>query len=132
MDTASKHLIIRLPVRTHSMVSHSMGPSSGQAVEGFHGVEVVAESMVAAEGSVVGSGNKSSCMGASDGILLPYAFIPRSRPGVSSGLILSSAFYPVLKAGVWRRRSIKTLEMACILFDVNPNRLMQEFGKIQN
>jgi hypothetical protein len=75
MDTASKHLIIHLiihlPVRTHSMVSHSMGPSSGQAVEDFHGVEVVAEPMVAAEGSVVGSGNKSSCMGASDGILLP-------------------------------------------------------------
>jgi hypothetical protein len=27
---------------------------------------------------------------------------------------------------------IKTLGMACILFDVNPNRLIQEFGKIQN
>jgi len=27
---------------------------------------------------------------------------------------------------------INTLDMACILFDVNPNGLMQEFGKIQN
>ena len=34
-----------------------------------------------------------------------------------------------LKKGGFR---IKTLEMACILFDVNPNRLIQEFGKIQN
>jgi hypothetical protein len=71
MDTLPKHLIIHLAVCTHSMVDHSMGPSSVQAVEGFHGVEVVAESMVAAEGSVVGSGTKSSCMGASDGILQP-------------------------------------------------------------
>lgn len=34
-----------------------------------------------------------------------------------------------LKKGGFR---IKTLEMACILFDVNPNRLIQAFGKIQN
>jgi hypothetical protein len=27
---------------------------------------------------------------------------------------------------------IKTLGTACILFDANPNRLIQEFGKIQN
>jgi hypothetical protein len=27
---------------------------------------------------------------------------------------------------------IQTLGMACILFDANPNRLIQEFGKIQN
>jgi hypothetical protein len=33
--------------------------------------------------------------------------IPGLKPGVCSGLILSGAFYPVLKAGVWRRRSIK-------------------------
>jgi hypothetical protein len=71
MDAASKPPIIHLPVHTHSMVSHFMVLPSGQAVEGFHGVEVVAEPMVAAEGSVVGSGKKSGCMGASDGILLP-------------------------------------------------------------
>jgi len=34
-----------------------------------------------------------------------------------------------LKKGGFR---IKTLEMACILFDLNPNGLMQEFGKIHN
>jgi len=34
-----------------------------------------------------------------------------------------------LKRGEFK---IKTLGMACILFDVNPNRLIQEFGKIQN
>jgi hypothetical protein len=33
--------------------------------------------------------------------------IPGLKPGICSGLILSGAFYPVLKAGVWRRRSIK-------------------------
>ena len=71
MDMASKHPIIHLPVCTRPMVDHSMVPSSGQAGVAFHGVEVVAESSVAAEGSVVGSGKKSSCMGASDGILLP-------------------------------------------------------------
>ena len=32
--------------------------------------------------------------------------IPGLKPGVCSGLILSGALYPVLKAGVWRRRSI--------------------------
>jgi len=66
MDMVSKHPIIHLPVCTHPM-----GPSSGQAGVASHGVEVVAESLVAAEGSVVGSGTKSSCMGTSDGILLP-------------------------------------------------------------
>jgi hypothetical protein len=71
MNTASKHLIIHLPVRTRSMVGHSMVLSLGQAGVASHGVEVVAESLVAAEGSVVGSGTKSSCMGTSDGILLP-------------------------------------------------------------
>ena len=34
-----------------------------------------------------------------------------------------------LKRGEFK---IKTLGMACILFDLNPNRLIQEFGKIQN
>jgi len=32
--------------------------------------------------------------------------IPGLKPEVCSGLILSGAFDPVLKAGVWRRRSI--------------------------
>jgi hypothetical protein len=55
MDMVSKHPIIHLPVCTHhSMVGHSVGPFSGQAVEGFHGVEVVAESSVAGEGFVDG------------------------------------------------------------------------------
>jgi hypothetical protein len=36
------------------MEGHSMGPSSGLAVEGFLGVEVVEESLVVGEGSVVG------------------------------------------------------------------------------
>jgi len=75
MDTASKHLIIHPPVRTHPM-----GPSSGRAGAASHGVEVVAESMVAAEGSVVGSSTKSSCMGTSTESSCPYAFIPCSRP----------------------------------------------------
>jgi hypothetical protein len=66
MDMASRYPIIHLPARTHSM-----GPSSGQAGVVSHGVEGEAESSVAAEGSVVGSGKKISCMGASDGILLP-------------------------------------------------------------
>jgi hypothetical protein len=35
--------------------------------------------------------------------------IPGLKPGVCSGLILSGAFNPVLKAGVWRRRSIKPI-----------------------
>jgi hypothetical protein len=35
-----------------------MGPSLGQAVEGFHGVVAVAESLVAGEGSVVGDNKK--------------------------------------------------------------------------
>jgi hypothetical protein len=47
------------------MVDHSMVPSSGQAGVVSHGVEVAAEPLVAAEGSVVG-GNS---MGTSDGTL---------------------------------------------------------------
>jgi hypothetical protein len=63
MDMASNHPIINLPVCIRSMVDHSMGPSSGQAGVVSHGVEVVAESSAAAEGSVVGSNS----MGTSDG-----------------------------------------------------------------
>jgi len=54
MDTASGHRIIHLPVWSHPMVSHSMGLVSEQAAGGFHGVGVVAVSLVAAEGSTVG------------------------------------------------------------------------------
>jgi hypothetical protein len=71
MGMVCGHLIIQTPVVIHFMEGPFMGPSSGQAMEGFHGVVAVAESMGAAEGSVVGSGKKSCCMGASDGILLP-------------------------------------------------------------
>jgi len=74
MDTASKHLIIHLPVRTHSTVSHSMVLSSGQAGVASHGVEVVAESMVEAEGSVVGSGKKVVAWGPPMEPSGPYAF----------------------------------------------------------
>lgn len=44
------------PLIIHLMEGPFMGPSSGQVVEGFHGVVAVAESSVAGEGSVVGSG----------------------------------------------------------------------------
>jgi hypothetical protein len=54
MDMASEHLLIHLPVWSHSMTSHSTGPSLGQAGVASHGVEVVAESSVAGEGSVDG------------------------------------------------------------------------------
>jgi hypothetical protein len=49
------------------MVGHSvvMALSLGQAVVGFHGVEVVAGYSVAGEGSVVGGNKRSGCMGAS-------------------------------------------------------------------
>lgn len=43
------------PLIIHLMESPFMGPSSGQAVVGFHGVEAVAESLVAGEGFVDGS-----------------------------------------------------------------------------
>jgi len=40
------------------MEGPSMGPSSGQVVEGFHGVEAVEDVLVAGEGSVVGDNKK--------------------------------------------------------------------------
>ena len=43
--------------RIHLMEGPLMVPSLVQAVVGFHGVEAVAESSVAGEGSVVGGGN---------------------------------------------------------------------------
>jgi len=57
MDMASRHLIIQPPVVIHFMEGPFMGPSSGQAVEGFHGVVAVVESSAVGEGSVVGGGN---------------------------------------------------------------------------
>jgi len=54
MGMACGHLIIHLPVVIRFMEDPFMGLSSGQAVEGFHGVEVAAEYSVAGEGSVVG------------------------------------------------------------------------------
>jgi hypothetical protein len=56
-DMASKHLIIRLLVCTHSMVGHSLVLSLEQAVVASRGVEAVAEYSVVGEGSVVGGGN---------------------------------------------------------------------------
>ena len=53
---ACRHLIIQPPVVIHFMEGPFVGLSSGQVVEGFHGVVAVAESSVAGEGSVVGSG----------------------------------------------------------------------------
>jgi len=57
MDMASRHPIIRLPVRIHSMVDHSMVLSLELVVVASHGVEAVAEYSVADEGSVVGGSN---------------------------------------------------------------------------
>ena len=95
MDTASKHLIIHLPACTHSMVNHSMGPSSEQAVEGFHGAEVVAESTVAVEGSVVGSSKKDVAWGPPTESSCPCAFYLRSRPCLPAG----RPAYPALGKG---------------------------------
>jgi hypothetical protein len=50
--------VIQAPVVIHFMEGPFMGPSSGQVVEGFHGVVAVVESSAAAEGSVVGSGKE--------------------------------------------------------------------------
>jgi hypothetical protein len=46
------------------MVGHFTGLSLAQAVVGFHGVEAVAESLVAGEGFV--GGKRINCMGAID------------------------------------------------------------------
>jgi hypothetical protein len=52
-----------------------MGPSSGQAVVGFHGAVAVVEFLVAGEGSVVGDNKKNcGCMGAIDGTQPPAPF----------------------------------------------------------
>jgi hypothetical protein len=55
MGMAYGLLIIQPQVFIHFTEGPFMGPSSGQAVEGFHGVVVVAEYSVADEGFVDGS-----------------------------------------------------------------------------
>jgi hypothetical protein len=57
MGTVWEPPIIHLPVVIHFMECPSMGPSSVQAVEGFHGVVAVVEYSAVGEGSVVGGGN---------------------------------------------------------------------------
>jgi hypothetical protein len=47
--------MIQPPVVIHFVEGLFMDPSWGQAVVGFHGVEAVAESLVAGEGFVDGS-----------------------------------------------------------------------------
>ncbi len=72
LGTACEPLtIIHLSAHLQFIVMVGTAPFLVQAVEDYHGVEVAEESLVAAEGSVVGSGTKSSCMGTSDGTLLP-------------------------------------------------------------
>jgi len=56
-DMGSRHPIIPPPVVIHFMEGPFMGPSSGQAVEGFHGVVAVVESSAVGADSVVGGGN---------------------------------------------------------------------------
>jgi hypothetical protein len=62
MGMACGHLIIHLPVVIHFMEGPFMGPSSGQAVEGFHGVVAAVESLVAGEDSVVGGNSMGTSM----------------------------------------------------------------------
>jgi len=57
--------VVRLPVFIHSMVGHFMGLSLEQVVEGFHGVEAVAGSLVAGEGFVDGSDREGIAWGPS-------------------------------------------------------------------
>jgi hypothetical protein len=57
MDMAPKYPIIQPPVVIHFMEGPFMGLSSGQAVEGFHGVVAVVESSAVGADSVVGGGN---------------------------------------------------------------------------
>jgi len=54
MGMACGHLMIQPPVVIHFVEGPFMGPSSGQAVVGFHGVVAVVESLVAGEGFVDG------------------------------------------------------------------------------
>jgi hypothetical protein len=57
MGTACGQLVIQPPVVIHFTEGPFMGPSSGQAVEGFHGVVAAVESSAVVEGSVVGGSN---------------------------------------------------------------------------
>jgi hypothetical protein len=65
MGMACRHLIINPPVVIHFMEGRLMGPSSAQAVEGFHGVVAVVEYSAAGEGFV--DGKRTGCMGVIDG-----------------------------------------------------------------
>jgi len=58
MGMVCARLIIQAPVDIRFMEGPLLGLSSGQAVEGFHGVVAVVESLVAGEGFVVGSGKR--------------------------------------------------------------------------
>jgi len=62
--------IIHLSAHLQFIVMVGTAPFLVPAVEDYLGVEDAEEFLVAAEGSVVGSSTKSSCMGTSDGILL--------------------------------------------------------------
>jgi hypothetical protein len=53
-------------------------------------------------------------------------------PGVCSGLILSGAFYPALKAGVWRRRSIKKNLRFLLLTSISSNGMTYDDGVDKN
>lgn len=84
MDMAFKHPIIHLPVYTRSMVGHSMVLYLAQAVAVSPGGEVVEESLVAGEDSVVGGGN---------------AWGPRWNPGGSTKTFFPKADPPLLTLG---------------------------------
>ena len=58
MSMVCEHPIIQPPLVIYFMEGRSMGPSSGQAAEASHGVEVVAGYSVAGEGFVGGSGKE--------------------------------------------------------------------------
>jgi hypothetical protein len=71
--------IIHLSAHLQFMVMVGTAPFLVPAVEDYLGVEDAEEFLVAAEGSVVGSGKKSSCMGAFDGT--PSAFLLKGKRG---------------------------------------------------
>ncbi len=90
-----EHPIINLSLLIHFTVCHSTECHSTvlfleQAVVAFHGVEAVAGSLVAGEGSVVG-GNKKGCMGASmEPVGVGYP-IPSALPG--RGCVVIKIFF---------------------------------------
>ena len=64
MDLGCGHLMIQPMVVIRFMEGPCSAPCSELAVVGFHGVEAVAESLVAGEGFV--GGKRINCMGAID------------------------------------------------------------------